>query len=132
MNSKSWTCAIFLPSRSTISALTAGMSILARSSVTSRLRSCLVEGVRIVSRTSVPALPLIFAVDSFDGCPAIDLPPTPVIRSSFSRPALAAGEPSYTWTMRSPRASSATLTPMPSNCGSLIARLNSLVSAGVK
>ena len=80
----------------------------------------------------MPDLPLIFAVETSEDWPAIDLPPTSMIRSSFLIPAFFAGESSNTWTTRSPRLSWATLTPIPSNSGSVTLCSKTFVSSGVK
>jgi hypothetical protein len=58
--------------------------------VTSRVR----EPERTVSRTDVPAGPLIRAVDSSELCPAIERPFTWVMTSPGRSPPRSAGEPS--------------------------------------
>jgi hypothetical protein len=81
--------------------------------------------------TLVPAGPLILPVATLALRPAIDLPSTAVIRSPFSIPALAAGVPGKTLSTRSPRRSSSTVIPTPSNSPDTDWR-SSLASLGVR
>ena len=74
----------------TSSPSTTGISTSARFSVSSRVR----PSERTVSRTSLPAGPLIRVVDSSELAPAIERPLTSVITSPGRRPPRLAGDPS--------------------------------------
>ena len=68
-----------------------------------------------VSDTTVPALPLILAVAWSDVWPPIRLPFTATITSPARSPACLAGESSNTRMICSPRLTSCTVMPTPSN-----------------
>ncbi len=104
--------------------------MLARSTSTVRCFFSLPPGCT-VSRTVVPGLPLIFAVDTSVGSPAIDSPFTSVITSSVWMPAFSAGDPSNTLATSSPRGCSCTVIPTPSK-RPLTDWLNSFASSGVR
>ena len=75
--------------------------------------------------TVVPAGPLISVVACSEVLPASDSPSTAVITSPVLMPPRWAGEPSNTVSTRSPRSTSATFIPTPSNAPS-VASWNSL------
>ena len=100
------------PSSRTIRDSTTGTSTRARSSVTSRGFSL---PVTTVSVTSVPARPLMRVVACSEEAPFSVFPFTAMISSPGFRPPLAAGEPLNTVRMRSPRWTSSTFMPTPSN-----------------
>jgi hypothetical protein len=71
--------------------------------------------VRTVSVTVVPAGPLMSATASSEVIPSSDRPSTATIRSPLRRPARSAGEPSKIVAIFSPRRTSCTVMPTPSN-----------------
>ena len=84
-----------------------------------------------VSVTNVPSRPLILAVATSLGSPAIERPLTSVITSSGLIPFSLAGEPSNTPTTRRPRFRSTTVMPTPEN-SPLVACRKSSFWRGVK
>ena len=72
-----------------------------------------------MSVTGVPAGPLISVVACSDVLPASECPSTAVITSPVRIPPRWAGEPSNTVSTRSPRFTSATFMPTPSNAPSV-------------
>ena len=107
--------------------MTTGISTSARLSVSSRVRPL----ERTVSRTSLPAGPLIRVVASSELVPAIERPLTFVITSPGRRPPRWAGEPSYTVSTCRPRLTFSTLIPTPSKRPS-VASWKSSKSRGAK
>ena len=79
--------------------------------------------VTTVSVTEVPARPLMRVVACSDVAPVSVVPLTAMITSPGFSPPLAAGEPLKTVRMRSPRLTSSTVMPTPSNLPS-VASLN--------
>ncbi len=90
-----------------------GTSIFSRSTV--MLRESSAPGLNTSSSTLLPAGPLIRPVASSELTPAIERPSTDRIRSPFAMPAALAGESSKTVRTLSPRWSSSTVMPTPSN-----------------
>ena len=89
-----------------------GTSMRSRSTCTVRVSDP--PGVKISSSTFVPAGPLMRPVARALLRPAIERPLTDRIRSCLRMPACFAGEPSKTFSTRSPRLSFSTLMPTPS------------------
>ena len=94
-----------------IAPLTAGTRTSARSSSTFLAGPPPAGSMR--SSTAVPAGPLIRAVETSEGIPAIDLPSTATIRSPCSSPAFSAGVSGSTLATRRPCGASVTVSPTP-------------------
>ena len=106
-----------------------GTSIRSRSTVMVRESSS--PGLNTSSSTSLPAGPLIRPVASSLLRPAIERPSTDRIRSPFAIPASCAGESSKTVRTLSPRRSSSTVIPTPSNSPEIDSRTD-FASSGVR